>query len=193
MKKLIAALLLAGATAPLAAETFQIDPAHSKVMFRVRHIVSKVTGRFDKFSGTFDYVEGKPESWKASAKIDAASINTDVAMRDRHLRGKDFFNADKCPALDFQSTKAELKDGSAKLYGSLTMHCITKPVTLDLDFGGTAMGPDGKMRAGVTATGRLNRKDFDIVWNKPLDKGGVMLGEDVEIIIEIEGIAQKKN
>ena len=187
------AVLAAVLASPAAAETFNIDGAHSSVSFRVRHLVSKVVGRFDKFEGTFDYEEGKPKAWKTSAKIDAASINTANEGRDKHLRSADFFDTDKCPSLEFVSKKVTaVKGNKARLQGDLTMHCVTKPVTLDLELGGTIAGPGGATKAGATATGKINRKDFGIVFNKALDNGGLMLGEDVEITIEIEGAAPKK-
>jgi polyisoprenoid-binding protein YceI len=195
MKKTMAGLLaVAFSTAPLAAETFKIDPNHSQIMFRIRHLVGRVTGRFTKFEGSFDYEATKPRAWKAQATIEAASIDTTVEKRDSHLRSPDFFNVEKCPSMEFKSAqvvKADLKAGKAKLQGELTIHCVTRPVVLDLEIGGVANDPWGNKRAGAIATGRINRKDFGIIWNKALDAGGVVLGEEVDIILEIEGIAQK--
>ncbi len=188
MKRILAAACLCVRMAgPLAAETFKIDPSHSSVTFRIRHFVSNVQGRFNKFEGSFDYVEGKPASWAAKAKIDAASINTDQAKRDEHLRSADFFDTEKCPSIEFSSSKAtDIKGGKGKLLGSLTLHCVTKPVALDLEFGGTVKTAQG-VKAGAVAKGTINRKDFGIVWNKTLDSGALILGEDVEITIDIEG------
>ncbi|MBI3553422.1 MAG: YceI family protein [Elusimicrobia bacterium] len=191
MKELIAAAIVFLPYGFASAETFQIDPAHSSVSFRVRHLVSKVTGRFNKFEGNFDYEKGKPGAWKTSANIDPASINTDVPKRDDHLRSPDFFDVAKCPEMAFKSTKVDgVKGDKAKLHGDLTLHCVTKPVVLDLELAGTVNSPMG-LRAGATATGKVNRKDFGIVWNKTLDSGGLMLGDDVEITIEVEGGAKK--
>lgn len=181
MRILLAAALLAAAL-PLRAATYTIDPAHSLVGFRVRHLVAKTSGRFTRFSGTIDYAEGKPEAWKVEAKIEPASINTDNEKRDGHLRSADFFDVEKCPAMGFKSTKVvKGKDGRLTLRGDLTMHCVTKPVSLDLEVGGVA-GP----KAGFSAKGRIDRKDFGIVWNRSLDKGGAMLGDEVEVTLDIE-------
>lgn len=193
MKRLALSVVLFAAAASLRAETFQIDPQHSKVMFRIRHLVGKVSGRFNKFEGTFDYEKGNPKAWKASAKIDAASIDTAIDKRDTHLRTADFLDVEKCPKIEFTSTKAaSVKGDKAKLLGDLTLHCVTKPVALDLEIGGVIKDPWGNTRAGATATGTVKRKDFGIVWNKTLDAGGLMLGDDVEISLEIEGTPPEK-
>ena len=186
-------LSLALAAAPLGAETFTIDPAHSQVMFRIRHLmISKVSGRFNKFSGSFDYEEGKPGKWKTSAVIEAASIDTGIEKRDEHLRNSDFFDVEKCPTLEFKSTKVtDAKGDKAKLHGDLTMHCVTKPVVLDLEIGGVIKEKSG-LRAGALASGKLSRKDFKLLYNKILETGGVALGDEVEIELEIEGTTGKK-
>lgn len=192
MRHIAAALVVAVLASASSAAVYEIDESHSQVGFKVRHLVTKVAGRFNKFSGTVAYEAGKPATWKVEAKIDPASINTDNRKRDDHLRNPDFFDVAKCPEMGFKSTKATLaKNGTAKLVGELTMHCVTKPVTLDLELGGSAKDPWGNERVGFSAKGKVNRKDFGIVWNKTLDAGGVMLGEDVEVIIDIEAIAAK--
>ena len=179
--------VLAVAAPALRAEVYEIDSAHSQVGFRVKHLVGKVPGRFTKFSGTIDYAAGKPESWKVDATINPASINTDNEKRDGHLKTADFFDVEKFPAMSFKSTKVtDVKGESAKLHGDLTMHGVTKPVVLDLEIGGTTKDPWGNAKAGFSATGTINRKDFGIVWNKTLDAGGLMLGEDVAISLDIE-------
>lgn len=190
MKRTVLAAIVAFAAASGAsAATYQIDAAHSSVGFKIRHLVGKTSGRFDKFEGSFAHAPGKPQEWKAVAMIDAASINTADAKRDAHLRNADFFDVDKCPKLEFKSTKASVgKSGKGKLEGELTMHCMTKPVKLDLEITGPTPDPWGNQRIGVTAIGTLNRKDWGIVYNKALDKGGLMLGEDVQLELEIEGI-----
>ncbi len=188
MKKLLVVAVLCASAAPLSAETFQIDPVHSAITFKVRHMmVSNVGGRFGKFSGSFDYEKGKPKTWKTEATIDPASLNTDNEQRDGHLKSPDFFDVAKCPVMSFKSTKVvAVKGDMAKLYGDLTMHCITKPVILDLEIVGTTSDAKGS-HAGATATGTIHRKDFDMVWNKTLDAGGVALSDDVQITIEVEG------
>ncbi len=188
-----AALCAAVLAAPAAAEVYEIDPTHSGVNFRVRHLmVSRVNGNFGKFSGTVTYVKDKPKEWKVEALIDAASINTGVEKRDQHLRSADFLDVDKFPTIAFKSNRVLKADGNkAKLVGDLTLHGVTKPVTLDLEIGGTVKDPWGNQRLGATATTKLNRKDFGLTWNKPLETGGVMVGDEVDVTLEIEGIAKK--
>jgi polyisoprenoid-binding protein YceI len=182
-------LLLLAAAFPAGAETFQIDPVHSSVEFRIaHHVVGKVRGRFDKFEGSFDYVPGKPELWKASATIDANSINTGNETRDDDLRTAKFFDVKRCPTIQFVSDRAsDVVGDKSKLHGRLTIHCVTRPVTLDMELGGTARNPKGEMSAGAAATTKINRKDFDMTFSKKLDAGGLMVGEEVEISLELEG------
>lgn len=178
---------------PVHAETYDIDAAHSSVNFRVKHLVSNVKGGFTKFEGSYDFEPGAPKSWKAWAKIDAASINTNNEKRDGHLRTPDFFDVEKCPVIEFKSTMiTDLKDNKAKLHGELTMHCVTKPVVLDLEIGGMDKDPWGNLKSGFTASGKLNREDFGIVWNKALESGGILLGKEVEVSLDIEGGVKPK-
>lgn len=184
---LAVAVLVLSSSAALRAETYDIDAAHSQVGFRIKHLVGKVPGRFTKFSGTIAFTPGKPETWKVDATIDPASINTDNEKRDGHLKAPDFFDVAKHPEMSFKSTKVtDVKGETAKLHGDLTMHGVTKPVVLNLELGGTTKDPWGNQKAGFTATGKVNRKDFGIVWNKTLDAGGLMLGEEVEVSIDVE-------
>ncbi|MEK7288230.1 MAG: YceI family protein [Elusimicrobiota bacterium] len=173
--------------APLAAKTYEIDPVHSSVMFRIHHLVRKLPGNFTKFEGNFEYEKGNPKMWKAMASIDAASINTNNEDRDKHLRAPDFFDVEKCPKLTFVGVKVEeVKDNMAKLYGDLTMHCVTKPVVLDVEIGEEIKNPWGKMVLGVSAKTKISRKDFGISWNKILEAGGFVLGDEVEIMMDLE-------
>jgi polyisoprenoid-binding protein YceI len=172
------------------AEEFSIDPNHSSVSFRVKHVIGKVAGHFDKFSGTFNYDAGKPQTWSANATIDANSINTGIEKRDNHLRSAEFFDVQKFPTLSFKSTSVTDAQGvKAKLHGDLSIHGVTKPIVLDLDIAGTAKDPMGKgNRAGATATGHINRLDYGVG-----PSGGAMagmVGNDVEITIEIEGVSK---
>lgn len=186
--------VIAGLVAvPLKAEVYSIDPAHSGITFRVSHLViSKVTGRFDKFDGSLEYEKGKPKTWKTEATIDAASINTKIEDRDKHLRSPEFLDVEKYPQITFKSTKiSEIKNNKAKLYGELTIHGVTKEVALDLEIGGEVKDPWGNQRFGAIATTTINRKDFGLTWNKVLETGGLVVGEDIEITLEIEGIAKK--
>jgi polyisoprenoid-binding protein YceI len=182
---LSAALVLASVASHAA--DYTVDPAHSSVNFTIRHLVSKVTGSFNEFSGEFSYDEKKPESSKGMMTIQTKSINTNNAKRDDHLRSADFFDAEKNPTITFKSTKVTPSGkGKFKLLGDMTMHGVTKPVTWDVEYMGTAKDPQGTTRAGFSAHTKIARKDFGIVWNKTLDSGGVMLGEDVELNVQIE-------
>ncbi len=188
-KLLVLSAVLAVLSPAVRAETYEIDASHSQVGFRIKHLVGKVPGRFTGFSGTIEFTPGKPESWKVVAKIDPATINTDNEKRDGHLKSPDFFDVAKYPEMSFKSTKVtDAKGETAKLHGELTMHGVTKPVVLDLELGGTTKDPWGNTRAGFTATGKVNRKDFGIVWNKTLDAGGLMLGEEVSVSLDIESV-----
>lgn len=188
MKTLFALSLLLSAASVRAAE-YKIDSGHSQVGFRIKHLVGRVPGRFRTFSGVVSYEPGSPKSWGVTAEIDPASIDTDNDKRDAHLRNEDFFDVAKCPEMKFKSTSVTAAgEGAAKLRGDLTMHCVTKPVELDLEIGGVTKDPWGNERAGFTARGKLARKDFGIEWNKTLDAGGVMLGDDVELTLDIEAV-----
>ncbi len=192
MKKQFGVLVFALAVfcaVPVFAATYEIDASHSSVDFKIRHLVSSVRGSFNQFEGTFDYEPGKPQQWKARAVIQAESIDTNVAKRDEHLRSPDFFDAKKYPTLTFESTGVTGVSGDkAKLTGNLTIHGITKPVVLDLEIHGVTKDMRGTERAGFTATTKVSRKDFDLNWNKILEAGKVMVGEEVQITIEVEGV-----
>lgn len=190
MRKILALAAVLAVLAPaVRSETYEIDAAHSQIGFRIKHLVGKVPGRFTKFSGSVEYTAGKPGAWKVVSAIDPASINTDNEKRDGHLKSPDFFDVGKYPEMTFQSTQiTDVKGDTAKLHGDLTLHGVTKPVVLALEIGGTTKDPWGNTRAGFTATGTINRKDFGIVWNKTLDAGGLMLGEDVAISLDIESV-----
>lgn len=193
MRKLMLAVAVLAATVSAARATeYQIDDAHSQIGFKTKHIAGKVPGRFTKFSGTFTYDEKNPAAWKAEATIDPASINTDNEKRDGHLKSPDFFDVARCPAMSFKSTKVtDVAAGKAKLHGDLTMHCVTKPVVLDLEINGVDKDPWGNVSAGFTATASINRKDWDINWNKTLDSGGLLVGEKIDITLEISGSPKK--
>jgi polyisoprenoid-binding protein YceI len=171
------------------AAAYTIDAAHSSVSFKIKHLASRVVGSFKDFSGTIEFDEKAPKKASVDATIQTASIDTRNEKRDGHLRSADFFEAEKYPTITFKSKKVEaaVKD-KLKVTGDFTMHGVTKPVTLNVEYLGSAKDPAGKVRAGFSATGKLNRKDFGIVWNKALDNGGFILGDDVEVAIEIEAI-----
>jgi polyisoprenoid-binding protein YceI len=172
------------------AADFNIDPYHSSVSFKIKHVIGKVTGHFDKFSGTFSFDAGSPQTWSAAATIESASVNTGIEKRDNHLRTADFFDVAKFPTLTFKSTGVtDAQGGKAKLHGDLTIHGVTKPVILDLDVAGVVKDPMGTgNRAGATATGHVNRADFGIGPTSGPMAGAI--GSDVEITIEVEGTSK---
>jgi polyisoprenoid-binding protein YceI len=181
------ALTLSFASAVQAAPTtYTIDNGHSNVGFSVRHIFSKVPGSFTKFSGAIVYDPAKPAESTVKAEIDASSANTRHEKRDAHLKTEDFFFVEKYPTLTFESTKVTpAGEGKLKVDGNLTMRGVTKPVTLDVTVLGTNQSDRGGI-AGFEAVTKVNRKDFGINWNRALDQGGMVLGDDVEIRLDIE-------
>lgn len=188
---LAGALLFAGFHGNVFAETYKVDIDHSTIGFKIRHLFSKVSGNFKQFEGVIEYTPEKPETWKVEGSVKAASINTNVEARDNHLRGADFFDVDKFPLLTFKSTGVTDVTGStAKLNGVLNLHGVEKPVTMDLEFHGEGKDPWGNIRAGFTAKTTINRKDFGLNWNEVVESGGVLVGEEVELILEIEAIKQ---
>jgi len=187
-KSLLTALVVA-ATVALAgtshAATWTIDGNHSSVGFSIRHIFSKVQGSFDKFSGTVEFDPANPAAASVKVEIDPASINTRNQKRDDHLRSADFFDVAKFPAMSFTSTKVTKGEGNAlTVEGDLTMHGVTKPVTLAVNFLGAGPAMGGQ-RAGFESAAKLDRKEFGIVWNKTLDTG-TLLGDEVAMTIDVE-------
>jgi polyisoprenoid-binding protein YceI len=169
--------------------TFTVDPVHSSVGFKIRHFVSKVSGSFREFSGTIAGDPKAPADASVTFTIKAASIDTANADRDKHLNSPDFFDTAKFPEITFKSTKITPKGGDKyDVAGTFTMHGVTKPIVLPVTFGGVAKDPWGGERAGFSIQFTLDRKDYGIVFNKVLDAGGTMLGDDVEISIEIEAV-----
>ena len=189
----LAGLLVLAFSALAQAGTYSIDPAHSSVSFLARHmVVTKVRGHFDTFEGSVQFEEGKPESWRVTATIDANSVNTGVEKRDGHLRSPDFLDVAKYPEISFKSTGVSThKGGGWVLNGDLTLHGVTKPISLDLEYNGSIQDPYGNTRAGFTATGALSRKDYGLTWNNLLETGGAVVSDEIQIEIEVEGILQK--
>ncbi len=170
------------------ADTYDIDAAHSSVQFSIRHMmISNVRGEFTKLSGKAVGDVANPTAASVEATIEAASIDTRNEKRDEHLRSPDFLDAAKFPTLTFKSTKVE-KDGAGwKLTGDLTLHGVTKPVVLAVsNVTPPAKDPWGNMRIGAQATTTINRQDFGIVFNKTLDGGGVLVGDEIAITIDVE-------
>jgi polyisoprenoid-binding protein YceI len=175
-------------TAPV--RTFTIDKTHSEVTFQVRHLVTKVRGRFTDFSGTLQFDEAQPANSSLNFSIDAASIDTGTADRDTHLRSDDFFAVDKHPAITFTSSKVTKK--SAELYeveGALTIRNTSKTVTLPVTYLGAAQDPWGNSRVGFETEITINRKDFGLNWNAALEAGGFLVGDDVKISVSVQAIA----
>ena len=173
-------------------QPFSIDKAHSSATFSVRHLMTNVPGRFRDVDGAINIVPDNPGASSVEFTIQAASIDTANENRDKHLRSADFFDVEKFPTITFTSSEVtDATDTSAKLHGRLAMHGVEKPVVLDLQMHGEGKDPWGNVRAGFTATTKLNRKDFGIIWNQALETGGALLGDDVDITLEIEGLVKQ--
>jgi polyisoprenoid-binding protein YceI len=173
------------------ADNWALDPAHTNVEFTVRHMmISNVKGQFQKTSGMVTINGNDPTSAKIDATIDATSIDTRVDKRDAHLKSPAFLDVDKFPTITFKSSKVEADGtGKWKVTGDLTLHGVTKPVVLEVESTGTPItDPMGNTRAGASATTKISRKDFGLTWNQPLETGGVMVGDDVAISIDVEAI-----
>lgn len=172
--------------------SYSIDTAHTLVQFSVRHMmISKVRGQFEKFSGTVDLDETNPANTTLEIQVETASVNTREAQRDGHLRSPDFFNSEAFPTMVFKSIRVEVVDSiHANLFGDLTIRDITKPLKLEVEFSGKAKSPWGKTSYGFTASGRINRKEWDLTWNQALETGGILVGEEIEIGIELELIQE---
>ncbi len=187
----VSALVFAAivAVAPAAAEVWKIDGAHSSAQFSVTHfMISTVRGAFGSMSGTVDYDGKSVASIKVDATIDATTISTNNEKRDGHLKGPDFFDVAKYTTLTFKSTKVVPgTDGAFKLVGELTMHGVTKEVTLDVAAPSRIIkGKRGDSRVATSATGKINRQDFGVKWNSDMDGGGVVVSDTVAIILDIE-------
>jgi polyisoprenoid-binding protein YceI len=191
---LVLLLSTLAAALPGSAAEYSIDPAHSTVGFEVKHMaISKTRGTFDDYTGTFSFEPGKPEAWSCETTIQAISVNTNNHKRAEHLRSEDFFNAAEFPTLTFKSASIKMKDEEeGVMTGELTIHGVTKTVEFDLEFLGTATDPWGNERAGFSASTKINRKDFGLNYNSVMETGGLMVGEDVKITLEVEGIKNKE-
>jgi polyisoprenoid-binding protein YceI len=165
-----------------------IDPDHSVVAFAIRHMmIAFVRGQFNKVTGTIRFDPEDITRSSVEMEIEVASLTTGIKKRDEHLLSADFFEAEKYPKINFRSTKIE-KTGtnSGKVTGDVTIHGITRPVTLEVNFFGPVKSPFGETSMGLTAMTVLNREAFGIMWNEPIEKGGLMVGRDVELTIDIE-------
>jgi len=171
--------------------TWQIDPVHSSVSFTVRHmLVSKVRGTFGRVSGRLDFDEAAPERGAIVACIEAASVDTHEPARDAHLRSGDFLDAETHPHITFRSTAVHPgPDGRLQVSGQLTLRGVTRPVLLEVEFGGRMRDPAGSERVGFSARTTVQRKAFGITFNQLLDSGGLALGDKLEVQLEIEAVA----
>jgi polyisoprenoid-binding protein YceI len=172
----------------MATTTWAIDPTHSEIHFKVKHLViSTVTGSFKTFSGTATSPNGEFENAKVNFTIDVNSIDTNQPQRDAHLRSADFFETDKYPTIDFVSTSfKKVKGDDYKLTGNLTMHGVTRPVELDVEYGGTEKDGYGNVKHGFEVTAKINRKEFGLTYNSITEAGGLTLGEDIKLIANVQ-------
>ncbi len=181
----LAALLSTGA---LYAGNYKVDADHSHVEFKVKHLmISNVKGNFGKFDGTYEYDEKAKVLKSLTGTVEVASINTDNEKRDEHLRAEDFFAAAKYPVISFKLTKV---DGD-KAYGDLTMRGVTKAVVLEIETSDAITDPWGNTRTAIALNGTINRYDFGLKYNSVLEAGGVAVGEEVKLSVELEGILEK--
>jgi polyisoprenoid-binding protein YceI len=185
----LAAVLSLPASA--ATSTWQVDPAHSEALFSIRHLtISTVRGGFSKIKGTISFDDKDPSKSVVDVAIDMSTVDTREPKRDDDLRSDKFFDVTKYPTMTFKSTKVEqVSAGKLKVTGDLTLHGVTKEVVLDVDGPSASIkDPWGNQRAAASATTKINRQDFGVKWNKTIDNGGVMLGDEVSITIDVEMI-----
>ncbi len=168
--------------------TFELDPAHSSANFSIKHMmIAKVNGGFKNVKGTLVFDKDNLAASSLTAEIEAASIDTKEPQRDNHLRSADFFDVEKFPTINFRSTSITGKNGEYKVLGDLTMHGVTRPVELKLEgLDSELKDPYGNIKVGATATTKVNRKDFGLNWNAALEAGGILVGEDVNITIDVQ-------
>jgi len=184
---LMLTLILALATVAPAADVYTIDGAHSDVNFKIRHLISQVNGRFVEFDGTVNVDFKNLDASSVTFSIDAASIDTDNEDRDTHLRSADFFDVEKYPAITFKSSKiTKVGDNDYAVTGTFTMIGVSKEITLPVTYLGAVQDPWGNTKAGYELSTTINRKDYGMEWNKALDAGGFILGDDVEIAISLQ-------
>lgn len=190
---LAVALIVAALAAPAQAQVTKltIDAEHSTVSFKVRHLFTKVNGQFRKIEGAIDMDAKNLVASRVAVTIKAASIDTNVEARDKDLRSKRFFDVETFPDLTFTSTSITGVSSAAKIRGVLSMHGVSREVVLDAQFLGSAKDPWGNQRYGFHAETKVNRKDFGMAWNEVIEAGGVMVGDEVEISLDIEAVPAK--
>ena len=173
-----------------ATRTFEIDKTHSEATFQVRHLISKVRGRFTDFEGTIAFDEAEPRNSTVSFAIQAASIDTGVKDRDAHLRSNDFFAVDEHPTITFRSTAIAPKGGNEfDVTGELTMRGVTKAVVIPISYLGAAVDPWGNQKIAFEGDVTLNRKDYGLNWNAAIETGGFLVGDEVKVSLSIQAAA----
>jgi polyisoprenoid-binding protein YceI len=179
-------------TAPVGAKTvWKLDPAHTLVEFSAKHLmISTVKGRIAGVEGTIRIDENEPANSSVEATLDASTLDTRVEPRDQHLRSADFLDVEKFPVITFRSTGIEGDEQNFKLTGDLTIRDVTRPITLDVTFEGQTKDPWGGERVGFSATGKFDRRDYGLTWNVLLESGGLTVGNDIKISVEVEAIKQ---
>jgi polyisoprenoid-binding protein YceI len=174
---------------PTGVTTWKIDPAHTQVEFAVRHMmITTVKGRFSDVTGEIQLDETRHAASRVNIDINVASIDTREAQRDAHLRSADFFDVEKFPKMTFRGTEIEGALHQFKLTGDLTIHGVTRPITLDVTHEGRGKDPWGGERIGFAATGKIKRSDFGLTWNAALETGGLLVGDDVKISLDVEAV-----
>jgi polyisoprenoid-binding protein YceI len=167
------------------ATTWHLDPAHSEVQFKVKHLmITNVTGQFNVMSGNIDTDNDQFEHASVNFIADVTSVNTGNEQRDGHLKSPEFFNSESFPQIKFESKAFNAKEG--KITGNLTIKDVTKPVSFDVEFSGINKDPWGNQKAGFSISGKINRTEFNLGWNAPLETGGVLVSEDVKLMAEIQ-------
>lgn len=175
----------------MATTNWALDPAHSELQFKVKHLmITTVTGSLKSLNASLTSPSDDFEDASVKFEAETASIDTGNTDRDNHLKSGDFFDADQFPKITFESTSLEKDDEDYKLKGNLSIKGITKPVKLEVEFGGIATDPWGNTKAGFTISGKINRTDFGLTWNAALETGGVMVSEEVKILGELQFVKQ---
>jgi polyisoprenoid-binding protein YceI len=179
----------------MAIKKWVLDPAHTQIQFKVKHMmISTVTGSFSEYDGKVETEDEDFMKAKVTFTVQVASLTTGNAERDAHLKSPDFFDVAKYPAITFKATKYESVDGdgSYELFGDLTVKEVTRNIKLDVEFGGVVKDPWGNTKAGFTINGKINRKDFGLVWNVVTEAGGILVGEEVKIACEAQLIEHRE-
>ncbi len=172
--------------------TYQLDPSHSSINFSVKHMmIAKVHGGFEKMSGVLSYDSKNPTDTTVSVNIEVASINTRDTARDTHLKSADFFDAEKYPSITYKSVRVQEHKGDLTIVGELTIHGVTQPVTVELERPSEEMkDPWGNLKIGASGSAKVKRKDFGLTWNAALEAGGLLVGDDVNITVDVQFVKQ---